>query len=944
MRAPKNEATGSSGESEVLAQFERLGWGGVIDSRHDTGTDLYLRPRDARRYELGAVMGAQVKTGPSYFKSPQKDAEGRITGWWFAEDDREHFDYWLHHALPHVVILRDQDRSLSFWVHITPEGVVTTGKGAKILVPASQTGDAVHNEALSDVALTQLPTPTWDGTAWTGAVHLPPVDEVRHALITPRLIAPHPNLGPNSITGLEALAMQVLFRDDLERILEPRSLLALAGEDDAERKGLSLNDAREADDWCWRATAALHLWHYQRETADLLQLVDLALTPSERAAASVLCCVYYFDENDPDTALRVLQDALAHDDYSPVDHAWLEAQRARALLEVGRHEEAFDLAMKTQRIHREAPSDVTAAAIAGACARTSFRATGWMQGDIANIVQRSDNPASWWRTQVMSYGLSAHLSEEFRSWSEDASIRIGGSDTAHKRLLSAALLASCAGDHDGWRSAIGALAEHFLVTTGATDDPDRVAGRLTLLRLSGDSKSTGRATRHIVRTGPTMAARIAASSVDLSRSTRTTALADIELLTAAGDVLEPSRADEICAWALATLQEPQAYLERARPTFIVLYKIIDLLKAMVWTLSEDALHNMIDYFLNQPPVTDDGTAQTLARLIHAIPASAWRESDRQRAANRSASDASYLREAFLRVAAPTVVESREQVLQRARAGELIVFEAIDDVRTLPSDAVNALTDRLCSVIDNLIENAANGAYGFGGLDPGHALALLGVWHPWSGRWDRIEALLTAPSVRPQQQSGALQVIAIHGAMLADPIKTQLVEAVSALRNREPVRTFFDGDEDIRGLAAEAMAALTDEVVRESLIRELLAGDTVHRAASARIIERFGDKADSELLLVLAGDANETVRDAALRGLSRLVVADRASEGVAILLSQVLTSGGRGSAAAVLSGLQTPSGGPAVSQLLTIGAQHASAQVRKRASRQSTTDWQPAIGH
>ena len=82
--------------------------------------------------------------------------------------------------------------------------------------------------------------------------------------------------------------MQVLFRDDLERILKPRSLRTLAGENDAERKGLSLDDAREADDWCWRATAAVHLWHYQGETADLLQLVDLASTPSERAAASVL--------------------------------------------------------------------------------------------------------------------------------------------------------------------------------------------------------------------------------------------------------------------------------------------------------------------------------------------------------------------------------------------------------------------------------------------------------------------------------------------------------------------------------------------------------------------------------------------------------------------------------------------------------------------------------
>lgn len=473
MRAPKNEATGTSGESEVVAQFERLGWGGVIDSRHDTGTDLYLRPRDARRYELGAVMGAQVKTGPSYFTSPQKDADGTITGWWFAEDDREHFDYWLRHALPHVVILRDQDRNISFWVHVTPERVVSTGKGAKILVPASQTIDADHNEALSDVALTQVPAPTWVGTAWTGAVHLAPVDEVRHALITPRLIAPHPNLAPDSISGLEALAMQALFRDDLERILEPVSLPALAGKNDAERKGLSLDDARESHDWCWRATAALHLRHYQGEPADLLQLVDLTSTPSERSAASVLCCIYHFDENDPDTALQVLQDALAHDDYSSVDHAWLEAQRARALLEVGQHEEAFDLAMKTQRIHREAPSDVTAAAIAGACALTSFRASGWMQGDIANMIQRSDNPASWWRTQVKSAGLAAHLSEEFRAWSEDASIRIGGSDTAHKRLLSAALLASCAGDHDGWRGATGALAEHFLVTTSPTDDPER---------------------------------------------------------------------------------------------------------------------------------------------------------------------------------------------------------------------------------------------------------------------------------------------------------------------------------------------------------------------------------------------------------------------------------------------------------------------------------------
>ena len=98
----------------MLAEFERLAWAGVIDSRHDTGTDLRLRPQDARRYEIGAVMGAQVKTGWSHFASSQRDAGGVITGWRFAESDLEHFDCWLNHALPHAVILRDQQRNTSF--------------------------------------------------------------------------------------------------------------------------------------------------------------------------------------------------------------------------------------------------------------------------------------------------------------------------------------------------------------------------------------------------------------------------------------------------------------------------------------------------------------------------------------------------------------------------------------------------------------------------------------------------------------------------------------------------------------------------------------------------------------------------------------------------------------------------------------------------------------
>lgn len=926
MRAPRNEATGTSGESEVLAQFERLGWAGVMDSRHDTGTDLYLRPRDARRYELGAVMGAQVKTGPSFFSSPERDGDGNIVGWWFTTD-RNHFDYWLRHALPHIVILRDQENTSSYWIHVTPDRVVPAGRGAKILVPKSNTVDIDHNEALSDIALVQLAAPIWDGTAWTGAVHLSPTDEIRHALIVPRLIAPHPNLTVESVNGIEALAMQVLLRSDLERVLEPNSLPRMASDGDAKQKGLSLEDARESEDWAWRATAALHRWHYQGEHTDLLRLVERALTPAERAAATVLCCTFHFDKNDPDTALQVLQDALAQDDdYSPVDHAWLQAQRARALLEVGQHEAAFDLAMTTQRIHREAPSDVTAAAIAGACALTSFKATGWMKGDLASMIQRRDNPASWWRTQVMSYGLSAHLSEEFTAWSEDPSIRTGHSDPAHRQLLSAALLASCAGDQDGWRHATAALGQHFLTAMDSEDNAEMVAMRLTLLRRSGDSKATGRATRHIVRSGPTMAARIAANQVDLSRSTRTSALADIELVTAAGDVLEPEHADQICTWALATLRDPETYNKRVRPTFIVPYKIIDLLKSMVWVLSEAALHNVIDYFLNHPPITDDGTAQTLARLIHAIPEPRWTTSHRQRAAERK-TDAAHLRQAYLRVAAPAVPESQEEVHRSARAGELIVLDAIDDVRTLPSDAVDALIDRLSGVIDTLIDNAAKGMHSVGSLDPGHALTLLNIWHPANARWDRIELLLSAPNVLSRECSGSLEILAIHGSQVSAEAKTQLAEHVAVLRDRVPTQDFFGKDEDIRGVAAEAFAALTDDSSRSEVVRELLSGDAAHRASCAHIVERFGDESETELLLALAGDASEEVRDAALSGLSKLVATGRASHGAETTLSKVLRSAGNQSASVVVARLTVRPQNTAVTGLLAIAAEHPSARIR-----------------
>ena len=63
VRAPAEEQVGSTGATLVKAAFERLGWGVAVNPEHDLGTDLFVMARDERRFDLGQVVGVQVKAG-----------------------------------------------------------------------------------------------------------------------------------------------------------------------------------------------------------------------------------------------------------------------------------------------------------------------------------------------------------------------------------------------------------------------------------------------------------------------------------------------------------------------------------------------------------------------------------------------------------------------------------------------------------------------------------------------------------------------------------------------------------------------------------------------------------------------------------------------------------------------------------------------------------------
>jgi hypothetical protein len=249
MESSASEQTAATGIHAVRGAFTRIGWGTVENALHDLGTDLFLLARDAQGLELGLVVGAQVKTGPSYFGSPGQSENGR-PGWWYAESSRTHFDMWASYGVPHLLVLHDLDTSASYWVHVTAEAIVSTGVGAKVLVPAANTVDAEHLDELLAVAASRLSGRRWEGSAWAGGPSLLPRDLLRHALIAPRLVAPHPNAGDaGRLTPEQAAALLAQVR--------PEALESAAA---VQPEVPTLAEARESPEWLWRFVGAFGAW------------------------------------------------------------------------------------------------------------------------------------------------------------------------------------------------------------------------------------------------------------------------------------------------------------------------------------------------------------------------------------------------------------------------------------------------------------------------------------------------------------------------------------------------------------------------------------------------------------------------------------------------------------------------------------------------------------
>lgn len=912
MRAPATEATGTSGASMAKANFERLGWGAVENTTHDVGTDLFLMARDERRFDLGVLVGAQVKSGPSFFESKARDDSGAEIGWWFSSD-QGHFDAWLDHTVPHLIILQDLDSNQSYWTHITREAVQSTGKGAKILVPRKQVVDDNHREDLLAVATSQRPAAVWEGSAWTGAQDLSSSDLLRYAMVVPRLVAPHPNFRVQTLTPEQYLAMVVLVRVD--ELSSRRHLVA--------ESVPSVDEAAKSADWRWRFSSALYRYLTDdRDPKPLADCIDLDGEPACFAAGSIAASAALIECGQIEDAIKILDTAIDADRCWPVDQAWLLAQRARALAELGKRSRARNDALAVQTIRAEYPHDASATAIAGAAARLVFQVSDIGSEDISEVVTVADSAGAWWWTQVLAQGLGQEADQHFAAWA-------GGepSDSGANQLRAASLIAGFTADHGSWRRAMALFGRHRLMPAKSSCDADEVVGPLVVLRLAGDRRSLSDAASNVMRSGPAQAVSRVASEIDLDVTTHTRALTEIEFLTAVGDVVATPDADRHMDWALQVLEDQRPLAERIDPGFDVHHYLLKMINGLLLAVGQATRRRVIDRVLSLDSQAKQSAASGWARIVRSMPSESWTPDDADRARARSGEHNWELEYALLGVAAPRHEEVMQRLITEAEAHQFKVLHALRELKGLPDGLAKALREMASRHVCAQLHRADSGGGYAMGADWAWYVAALNLSNPSLADWPTLLQLIQHPLAHPQHVIGAVNLLASNAHEVPREIALKLSEACRSILDRRPVDVFSSTD-----IKAEAKwAAISLEGVSgtrdPACIFELLAGsETDRRIASLTIgLDRMADQLPA--LTALAFDESPVVHGAASEALGIWVGDGVGGDRAIAVARRVIQSSGTRRARRFVSGFHHVSQNDLPGELSDVLTRHVSAWVR-----------------
>lgn len=880
MRASPQEQTGSAGVSEVSGKFERLGWGPVRNEAHDLGTDLLVQARDQRRFDRGLIVGVQVKGGPTWFDDPESGPDGQVVGWWYYEPGTAHFDDWVTHGLPHLLVLHDLDADVSYWEHVTADRVIGTGRGCKILVPRTQTVDQSCLDQLWEVAVQQKARQQLEGSSFVASAStVPPGRRLRHALLAPRLVAPHRNTGyGSSITAEEGLALCAQGRFlDLSRFAD---------------KHRGVPDPRKpygGRNWRWSLVHAFWAWAIDDGVEPLLEASRRTADVEAKAAVSVLLACALSRREQATDALRMLDELIDQDELGPVDHGWMLIQRARLRAETGDMSGAREDAVAAQHQFPGDQDDVTVSVLASAAAWLLFSTADWSSRDIKNALTAGDTAVSWWRSQTISWALDEAAEQAFRTWAQDMATHWTVEDREELNLFSAELNAELAGEQSAWRGVASLAARQALVRAHQQGDHDEVASELDHLRRSGDGKSLELAARHLRRIGPADALAAAVGLLQETSWTHTAAHANLVLLEHGGDLASHEAADTWLHMLVEVMRDQASFEERVRPTFMVELAAAKAIEGLLPASSAAAriqVAELLGSFAEPPHDVLDG------------PITGWLE-------HLGAEQLTpFVREGFLRIGTADEGRLGAEVLawlakhgdapaqnlvqQRALRGDLDALVALNDVTALTTHQAEPLLEKFESMIRGKIAKAEKGTHSFGGFDPGALLAQFNGWFPEVARWRPVVELLLHPEVAANDKRHALRVLFHAPDRIPDEVRTALAASIDAI-SKTAALPGFGGRGELGALPVMLAIVLgaIDPISAHVAISRLALGSQQERCDAAELLGRGHCERMRPLLASFVADGRTPVRSAAAQAVGRL--ASLVEDPIVVSLVEVLTA-------------------------------------------------------
>lgn len=840
-RVAPSAIVAEAGLHQVMASLVDLGWGPVDNRQHDLGTDLLVHVRDERGFDRALLIGAQVKAGESYFRSPTRRPDP--DGWWYAEDDTDHFDIWSNHVLPHLLILHDPALKISYWQRVTPDRVVSTGRGAKVLVPRANTLEGSQLPSLLD----ELARPIGGETNNYDAVA--PGDRLRHSILAPfdqpRLATLGPTCAPTEFIAA-----------------------VMNGSDGGARPKWAASSRRT---WTVDFADAIASWRGTGDATALRDLAKCARFLRDKCAATVLYSSSLRSSERHGEALSAVSKLLDGNQLGPTDQAWCLVQRARASIELG------DLA-GARRDAAQAARSVALAKPHDHVGKTLGRVAAVMLYELAETVTLPPifrpgiyDPIATWRETLVTAALSQSAAEAYESMGSARSIRFGNADPIAGYLELASLNADLVGDQAEWRRIEELRAK--LQLQRQHSDPAAVADAIDRLRRVGSTAAIKVIASHLYHNGPAQPLAASVGLIRPSRISATSARSSLELARlASAHYMDARTQNDLAAVVLQSLssRNPKRRVARVLQQEVPTHDQYDALASLMSFATAPTIHAqaaaLVWHRLRSGNPID---VHDLDRVASQIDISSLDAPTYRSLVETCMTTEGSVSSRVLGLAAAhrdnTVVATLQQ---RAITGDLAALDALlpgDGAGQLDRRAQRSMLGVFASRIRETISSAEGGSFGYGGNDHARAYCISNVHFSHVGSWAPVLDLLSNEHVNPTDKVGSMRILAEYAPDLPPHLRAKLRKLSIPVQTKIMYPFDIAADGALHALRI-AVGSTTDEI---SLGIQMAFGTHDARVDLARCLGQGRVPELRPLLARLVQDESREVVNEAAQALGRL---------------------------------------------------------------------------